>query len=142
MSDRLAVFREGRVEQVGAPAEVYESPRTAFVAGFVGTSNRLTGALARAATGQEEEILVRPEKIRLLAPGENVGPEECAVPGVIAEATYLGPFTRYRVATDPGGELVVIVQNRGEGPREAEASRERRVVLAWAPEHNRRVEAE
>jgi len=141
MSDRLAVFRDGRVEQVGTPAEVYEDPRTAFVAGFVGTSNRLDGALARAATGRDEEVLLRPEKIRLLLPGESPGGEECRVEGVVEDATYLGPFTRYRVQADVGGELVVLEQNREAGRSEAEAARGRRVVLAWAREHNRRVEA-
>jgi putative spermidine/putrescine transport system ATP-binding protein len=140
MSDRLAVFRDGRIEQVGTPAEVYEDPRTEFVAGFVGTSNRLDGALARAATGTDEAVLVRPEKIRLSLPGESPGAEECRVPGVVEDAIYLGPFTRYRVRADVGGELLVLEQNRGVGRGEVEAARGRRVVLAWAREHNRRVE--
>jgi putative spermidine/putrescine transport system ATP-binding protein len=142
MSDRLAVFLDGRVEQVGTPAEVYEDPRTAFVAGFVGTSNRLDGALAREATGMDGELLLRPEKIRLLPPGESAGRDECAASGVVEDATYLGPFTRYRVRADVGGELVVLEQNRAAGRGEAEAAPGRRVVLAWAREHNRRVESD
>jgi putative spermidine/putrescine transport system ATP-binding protein len=141
MSDRLAVFLDGRVEQVGTPAEVYEDPHTTFVAGFVGTSNRLDGALARDATGMDGEVLLRPEKIRLLLPGESPGDGECQASGVVEDATYLGPFTRYRVRADVGGELVVLEQNRGARRGEAEAARGRRVVLAWARDHNRRVEA-
>jgi putative spermidine/putrescine transport system ATP-binding protein len=141
MSDRLAVFRDGRIEQVGAPAEVYERPLTAFVAGFVGTSNRLTGPLARAATGSEEEVQVRPEKIRLLPPDAPVAADECTVGGVIAEATYLGPFTRFRVEVETGGELVVLAQNQSEGATEALSARGRPVRLAWARLHNRRVES-
>ena len=68
MSDRLAVFNNGRIEQVGAPADVYERPATRFVAGFVGTSNLLTGAVAEAIIGRAGTFTVRPEKIRLAEP--------------------------------------------------------------------------
>ena len=68
MSDRMAVFNEGRIEQVGTPAEVYERPATAFVAGFVGTSNLLRGEVARAIVGEDGTFTVRPEKIRLAEP--------------------------------------------------------------------------
>jgi putative spermidine/putrescine transport system ATP-binding protein len=140
MSDRLAVFRDGRIEQVGPPAEVYERPETAFVAGFVGTTNLLSGALARAATGSDEEVLVRPEKIRLLPPDAPIAADECSVGGVIGEATYLGPFTRYRVEADAGGELAVLAQNQVSGATEAHSAAGRRVRLAWARAHNRKVE--
>src|SRR5206468_5354400 len=69
MSDRLAVFNRGRIEQIGTPADLYERPSTAFVAGFVGTSNLLRGAAARALVGQDGLFTVRPEKIRMLQPG-------------------------------------------------------------------------
>jgi len=140
MSDRLAVFNDGRVEQVGTPAEVYEAPRSVFVAGFVGVSNRLTGALARAASGADAPFLVRPEKIRLLPAHEAAEPGECSLPGTIEEATYLGPFTRYRVRTDVPGELLVLAQNLRGGSSEAERARGQRVRLAWAAAHNRQIE--
>ena len=73
MSDRLAVFNAGRIEQVGAPAEVYERPATRFVAGFVGTSNLLTGDVARQVLGRRGTFTVRPEKIRLGEPDAPVG---------------------------------------------------------------------
>src|SRR4029077_10291141 len=99
MSDRLAVFHDGRIEQVGSPAEVYENPGNEFVASFVGVSNRLTGALAQAASGSDAPFLVRPEKIRLLREGEAADADECSVTGTVEEALYVGPFTRYRVRT-------------------------------------------
>ena len=73
MSDRLAVFNRGRIEQVGAPAEVYERPATAFVAGFVGTSNLLSGDAAQQIVGRPGTFTVRPEKIRLAEPDDPVG---------------------------------------------------------------------
>ena len=70
MSDRLAVMNAGRIEQVGTPAEVYEEPRTPFVAGFVGTSNMLTGEAAQAVAGSPAPLTIRPEKIRMTPPDE------------------------------------------------------------------------
>jgi putative spermidine/putrescine transport system ATP-binding protein len=111
MSDRLAVFNQGRIEQVGTPAQVYERPATAFVAGFVGTSNLLTGASAEAVIGQTGTFTVRPEKIRIADPGASVAGDETAAAGVVRNVVYLGPDTRYVVALDAGAELVVTAQN-------------------------------
>ena len=69
MSDRLAVFNKGRIEQLGSPAEVYERPATRFVAGFVGTSNLLRGEVAASILGEAGTFTIRPEKIRLAEPG-------------------------------------------------------------------------
>src|SRR5213075_196061 len=76
MSDRLAVFNQGRIEQIGAPADVYEHPATRFVAGFVGTSNLLRDEVARSITGESGTFTVRPEKIRLGQPDDPVGADE------------------------------------------------------------------
>ena len=70
MSDRMAVMNAGRIEQVGTPAEVYEEPRTPFVAGFVGTSNMLTGEAAQAVAGSPKPLTIRPEKIRMTPPDQ------------------------------------------------------------------------
>src|SRR5204862_3314199 len=83
MSDRLAVFNHGLIEQIGSPAEVYERPASAFVAGFVGTSNLLTGDAARAIVGSEGTFTIRPEKIHLGEPGDSVGPDETSATGTI-----------------------------------------------------------
>jgi putative spermidine/putrescine transport system ATP-binding protein len=139
MSDRIAVFKDGRVEQTGTPAEVYESPASVFVAGFVGVSNRLSADQARAASGSETPFLVRPEKLRLVPAAEAPLPGECSLLGTIEEATYLGAFTRYRVRTDVPGELVVLAQNREGGSGEAKTASGQRVRVSWAPEHNRPI---
>src|SRR5512145_2502506 len=65
MSDRIAVFRQGKIDQIGAPAEIYENPATSFVAGFVGTSNLISGEMAKRITGSEKMFSIRPEKIHL-----------------------------------------------------------------------------
>jgi putative spermidine/putrescine transport system ATP-binding protein len=109
MSDRLAVFNNGLIEQVGSPAEVYETPQTAFVAGFVGTSNLVSGAAARSVTGSPATFTVRPEKIRMEAPGAAVGEAECSLAGTVLEVVYLGVNTRYTVAP-----LVVAARARAE----------------------------
>ncbi|HLX32889.1 MAG TPA: ABC transporter ATP-binding protein [Gaiellaceae bacterium] len=121
MSDRLAVFNEGRVEQVGTPAEVYEHPETEFVAGFVGISNVLERNGRR--------ITVRPEKIRMS------GDDAEGEPGTIREVVYVGMVTRYVVDLDAGGELVVVRQNLETSSQEALAEQGKRVRLSWRPEH-------
>jgi putative spermidine/putrescine transport system ATP-binding protein len=136
MSDRLAVFSEGRIAQVGSPADVYERPATAFVAGFVGTSNLLTGRVAEAVVGRSGTYTVRPEKIRLADPETEVSPDESSALGRIRTVVYLGPDTRYVVALDAGAELVVTEQNLATSSMEALAAEGRRVQLIWKRQHN------
>jgi putative spermidine/putrescine transport system ATP-binding protein len=135
MSDRLAVFNHGRIEQLGVPAEVYERPATRFVAGFVGTSNLLTGAVALAVVGREGTFTVRPEKIHLGSPTEEPGRDEIGASGRIREVVYVGPDTRYIVALDAGGELVVTQQNLATSSSEALAAQGRTVRLTWKRQH-------
>jgi putative spermidine/putrescine transport system ATP-binding protein len=135
MSDRLAVFNLGRIEQIGSPAEVYEHPSTTFVAGFVGTSNLLTGAAAVGVIGREGVFTVRPEKIRLADPGTPVADDEGSALGRIRDVVYIGPDTRYIVALDMGGELVVTQQNLETSSMEALAARDRPVRLMWKRRH-------
>jgi putative spermidine/putrescine transport system ATP-binding protein len=126
MSDRLAVFNEGKIEQVGAPAEVYERPASEFIAGFVGVSNVLERDGLR--------FTVRPEKIRMLSDGE--GPADSRVElGVIRDVVYVGSVTRYHVELDAGGELTVVSQNLESGSSEALERQGSRVRLYWRPEH-------
>jgi putative spermidine/putrescine transport system ATP-binding protein len=136
MSDRLAVFNRGRIEQVGTPADVYERPATAFVAGFVGTSNLLTGDAARTIVGQDGTFTVRPEKIRLAEPDAPVTGGESSATGRIRSVVYLGPDTRYIVALDAGGELVVTQQNLATSSMEALAAQDKAVRLVWSRQHN------
>jgi putative spermidine/putrescine transport system ATP-binding protein len=141
MSDRLAVFSRGRIEQVGTPAEVYERPATGFVAGFVGTSNVLSGEAARAVTGSSDAFTIRPEKIRLAAPGTEVRDGECAADGHVRDVAYIGALTKYIVALDAGGSLVVFQQNLATSSMEALQVKDRPVRLIWSRQNNRSVEA-
>ena len=133
MSDRLAVFSAGHLEQVGPPAEVYERPASAFVAGFVGTSNVIDGDLARRLRGSDEAFTVRPEKIRLLVPDAVADPAagEMRATGTVRTALYLGERTRYTVALDGGGELVVVEQNRDSSHGEGRVPPGSAVRVAW-----------
>ena len=122
MSDRVAVFHEGRVEQVAAPIELYEHPASPFVAGFVGTSNRINGDAARAVVGRDGDFAVRPEKLRVAAPGSALDSDEVAALGKVREVVYLGPSTHAVVELDAGPRLTVSRPNTGlghEAPLEA-----------------------
>jgi putative spermidine/putrescine transport system ATP-binding protein len=122
MSDRLAVLNKGRIEQIGTPSDVYEKPGSDFVAGFVGVSNVLERGGRR--------FTVRPEKIRMLGPGEDPEQGMHAEIGHIRDVVYIGMLTRYIVDLDRGGELVVVQQNL-ETTGGALHDRGRRVLLAW-----------
>ena len=140
MSDRLAVFNRGRIEQTGSPAEMYERPATAFVAGFVGTSNLVRGDAAKTLVGDDGLFTVRPEKIRLAEPGAAVADGEVGADGTIRNVVYLGPDTRYIVALDAGSELVVTEQNLHTSSMEVLAAQGRPVRLVWKRQHMLRVE--
>ncbi len=121
MSDRIAVVHQGRIEQVGSPIEVYERPRTGFVAGFIGISNLIER--------DGRQITVRPEKITLLA-GDEPAPSGAQVEtGQIRDVVYAGVLTRYIVDLEAGGELVVARQNAA-APTLSPASGTR-VRIAW-----------
>jgi putative spermidine/putrescine transport system ATP-binding protein len=124
MSDRIAVFSQGRIDQIGSPAKVYERPANEFVAAFVGVSNLLERDGRR--------FTIRPEKIRLLAEGEQRGSGEHAERGTIREVQYAGSITRYTVELDQGGELVVVRQNTS-GPQPA-GEEGRSAMVAWDPD--------
>ncbi len=156
MADTIAVMKDGRIDQLGGPAELYDHPRTEFVANFLGSSNLIDavatgadgdratfevdgGATVRARTVHAVDgpvrVGVRPEKLTLepaegapaLAPGRNV------LNGTVAEASFLGASTRYAMRTAGGAELEIFVQNAGSavqhiGPGLA-------VRASWDPEH-------
>jgi putative spermidine/putrescine transport system ATP-binding protein len=140
MSDRLAVFNTGRIEQVGAPAEVYERPASGFVAGFVGTSNIVEGAAAGQIAGVEEAFTIRPEKIRMGDPAEPAPSGLCSATGHVRDVVYLGALTRYLVGLDAGGELVVVEQNLRTSSTEALQVQGKAVRLSWDPQFNRSVD--
>jgi putative spermidine/putrescine transport system ATP-binding protein len=126
MSDRVAVFNRGRIEQVGPPAEVYEHPESEFIAGFVGVSNVIERDGRR--------YTVRPEKITLHMNGREPQAGSHVEQGVVRDVQYVGPVTRYHVTLDRGGELQVLAQNLEEGSSEVLEAKGRRVALEWRPE--------
>jgi putative spermidine/putrescine transport system ATP-binding protein len=133
MSDRIAVFNDGAIEQVGAPAEIYERPGNAFVAGFVGVSNLLERDGRR--------FTVRPEKVTLVENGAS--PQGMHVErGTIKDVAYAGMITRYIVALDGGGELQVVRQNLETSSAEVQEQRGRKVKIGWREEHTVAVHGE
>jgi putative spermidine/putrescine transport system ATP-binding protein len=126
MSDRLAVFSDGRIEQVGAPADVYEHPVNEFVAGFVGVSNIVERDGTR--------FTIRPEKVRILDDGAASNGLRVES-GQIRDVAYIGAVTRYLVDLDAGGEIQVVRQNLEMSSQEALEQRGRRVRVAWRGEH-------
>ena len=134
MSDRIAVFSHGRIDQVGTPLNVYEHPTTEFVAGFVGVSNLLER--------EGNRFTVRPEKIRMLAPGDPPEAEDKTERGVIREVIYVGSVTRFVVDLDAGGALTVVRQNVDGARLDAHEDRGRPVLLAWRPENTYAIQGE
>src|SRR5580692_3856482 len=156
MSDRIAVMNDGVIEQLGPPRTIYEHPKTRFVAGFIGTSNLLSGTLSRVSdgigvidvspeerilvpvadsglsAGQDVELTVRPEKIDLAAgPG---APGSCALRGSVTEVVYLGTSTSFSVHTTTGADVVVFEQNSSSAS--STVSRGDDVWLTWDPQHS------
>src|SRR5215467_7497350 len=123
MSDRLAVFNLGNIEQLGTPIEVYERPASDFVAGFIGVSNLLERG--------GRHFTIRPEKIHLLADGEKAPEGSHVERGRIEEVVYLGMLTRYQVALEAGGTLTAVRQNLETAAAEALEARGRTVNVAW-----------
>jgi putative spermidine/putrescine transport system ATP-binding protein len=137
MSDRIAVFADGRIEQVGTPSEIYERPSTRFVAGFVGTSNVLAPEVARVLVGRDDTATIRPEHIRILAAGTEPAADEMHTTATVRDVQYLGAFVRVRADTDAGVRLVVDVPT-ATGPGD-DVAPGRRCTLSWRAEHVRAV---
>jgi spermidine/putrescine transport system ATP-binding protein len=156
MSDRIAVMNEGSIEHLGTPREIYEHPKTRFVAGFIGTSNLLSGMVSRVESGQavievspEErivvpvqdpgpapgttlELTVRPEKIQLSS--TRPADRGCVLRGEVTEVVYLGTSTNFSVTTTTGADIVVFQQNSAAAGEAVE--RGDNVWLSWQPEHS------
>ena len=156
MSDRIAVMNDGAIEHLGTPRDIYEHPKTRFVAGFIGTSNLLSGTVARVGAGQavievspEERIIVpvhdpgltpgstleltvRPEKIQLSS--TRPADQGCVLRGSVTEVVYLGTSTNFSVTTTTGADIVVFQQNSAAAGEAVE--RGDNVWLSWQPEHS------
>ncbi|MGE7432940.1 ABC transporter ATP-binding protein [Kitasatospora sp. NPDC001175] len=134
LSDRIAVFHRGRIEQVASPAEVYERPATAFVASFVGTSNLLGEQESRRLLGVGGTHSIRPERILVAPAGTTPGASQHAVEGTVTERGYLGHSTRLLVDLDGGGRLTVL-QPQDAAPAEPGS----RITLLWQRTHDYQV---
>jgi len=133
MSDRLVVVNHGRIEQLGTPVEVYERPASEFVAGFIGVSNLLERDGRR--------FTIRPEKVRLLEPGDPVPAGSHSEPGRIEDVIYLGVITRYLIALAAGGTLTVVRQNLETAAAEALEAKGRDVVVCWREDQRFEIDA-
>jgi putative spermidine/putrescine transport system ATP-binding protein len=109
MSSRIAVFNNGRIEQVGTPRQIYDQPTTSFVAGFVGTSNLLDADMSARVLGSATAHTLRPERIRIVAGVEQLNDGDRTVTGQVVDVQYLGSFSRVRVLLDEGNALVASV---------------------------------
>jgi len=139
MSDRIALFREGRIEQVGSPAEIYEHPATSFVAGFVGTSNLVSGEMANRIIGRSITFSIRPEKIHLGDVNAEITSDSYSTGGMVRDVIYLGLYTRYFIELADGGELVVVEQNLETTSMDVLKIKGKEVCLHWKKEHIREV---
>ena len=140
MSDRIAVFDQGRIQQVGTPAEIYERPATPFVASFVGTSNLLEGESAQRVVGTPGIYSIRPEKIRVLKESAEADqPDHATATGTVADVVYLGDATRFLVDLDAGGRLTAVQQNLETSAEDVAAYRGIRVRLQWHHRHTVQV---
>ncbi len=133
MSNRIAVFNDGRIEQVGTPTEVYERPANPFVAGFVGVSNLLERDGRR--------FTVRPEKVTLADNGKLPGGLHVEE-GTIRDVSYAGMITRYLIDLEAGGELQVVRQNLETSSAEAQEQRGRKVKIGWRADQTVAVQGE
>jgi len=156
MSDRIAVMNDGAIEHLGTPRDIYEHPKTRFVAGFIGTSNLLSGTVARVGAGQAVievspderiivpvhdpglapgstlELTVRPEKIQLST--TRPADQGCVLRGSVTEVVYLGTSTNFSVTTTTGADIVVFQQNSAAAGEAVD--RGDNVWLSWQPEHS------
>ena len=126
MSDRIAVFNDGRIEQVRTPLELYEHPANEFVAGFVGVSNLIERDGGR--------MTIRPEKIELLAPGA-AGDGLHTESGRVVDVAYAGSVTRFTVQLDTGEKLQLVRQNVESASSDALPRQGNEVLVGWRPEH-------
>jgi putative spermidine/putrescine transport system ATP-binding protein len=126
MSDRIAVFNDGRIEQVSPPLELYEHPANAFVAGFVGVSNLVER--------EGEQVTIRPEKIELLEPGA-AADDLHTESGRVLDVAYAGAVTRFTIELDSGERLQLVRQNVESASSGALPAQGNEVLVGWRPEH-------
>jgi putative spermidine/putrescine transport system ATP-binding protein len=135
LSDRVAVFNDGRIEQIGTARDVYEYPQTEFVARFLGLSNILPADLSERLTGRAQVVSIRPERVRLLEGDAPAGDGDVVLSGTVAEIVYTGPTTRVLVDAEDGVRLIAETQNTHHPAADVRVERGARVRVAWTAEH-------
>lgn len=128
MSDRVAVFDRGKIQQLDKPSVIYERPANSFVAGFVGISNLISGSAGEKLLGKPGTWLVRPEKIEIDA--QHAGARSTT--GIIREVEYLGPATRFLVDLEGGISLMALRQNTSESATSVATMRNTKVSVSWS----------
>ena len=135
LSDRVAVFNDGKIEQVGSPREVYEFPRTEFVAQFLGITNLIDDAAAQRILGGTGPHSVRPERVRLEDPTAPPEPGSVALPGIVLETVYAGAHTRYLIEAEGGARFISEQQNADAPHTEPRIARGDAVSVRFARDH-------
>lgn len=135
LSDRVAVFNNGRIEQIGTAREVYEYPQTEFVARFLGLSNIIPSDTVERLTGEARVVSVRPERVRLLTGTDTASDSDIVLAGTVAEIVYTGPTTRVLVDTADGIRLITETQNSHHPAADVQARRGDSVRVAWTDDH-------
>ncbi len=136
MSDRIAVFNEGSIEQIGTPQEVYEKPQTKFVASFLGVSNIFDGAAAKEIFGSSTMVNIRPERIKLVPADTKLNTGESGVVGTIIEASYIGATTIYLIQTQSGQRVIATRLNEELPDQINRFETGDRVGAVWKSDHS------
>jgi putative spermidine/putrescine transport system ATP-binding protein len=136
MSDRIAVFNEGSIEQIGTPQQVYEKPQTKFVASFLGVSNIFEGAAAKEIFGSSTMVNIRPERIKLVPADTKLKADESGVVGTIIEASYIGATTIYVIQTQSGQRLIATRLNEELPDQINRFETGDRVGAVWKSDHS------
>lgn len=131
MSDRIVIFNEGRVEQVGTPEQVYERPTTRFVAGFLGAANIIGGESAKKIFGRPTTVSIRPERMRLTPQNHVASSDEAAVAATVRETAFVGASTVYVVDTDDGVRLSISRTNTQSPGQDNRFAVGERVLVVW-----------
>ena len=136
MSDRIAVFNEGSIEQIGTPQQVYEKPQTKFVASFLGVSNIFDGAAAKEIFGSSTMVNIRPERIKLVPADTKLNTGESGVVGTIIEASYIGATTIYLIQTQSGQRVIATRLNEELPDQINRYETGDRVGAVWKSDHS------
>ncbi len=136
MSDRIAVFNAGSIEQIGTPQQVYEKPESTFVARFLGVSNVFSDQVAQEIFGSPATVNIRPERIKLVAPSTKPKGDERGVVGTIIESSYIGANTIFLIQTESGQRVIATRLNEELPDQVNRFVTGDRVGAVWKSDHS------